>query len=128
MSTVTRINDSLLLESARYFRDLGMAGWDWSLFQPIGRGRSGGLFQVEIDKLCGSWGQLFDAVADGEFDGFLVQPVKKYLDNFLHGPGGICVCARNAELLEICCLSRPMELLKHAIALTQKDRWQGSGP
>ena len=82
-----------------------MAGWDWSLFQPIGRGRSGGLFQVDIDKLCGSWGQLFDAVADGEFDGFLVQPVKKYLDNFLHGPGGnMCLrpkCGAARDLLSI---------------------------
>jgi uncharacterized protein len=105
MSTVTCINDGLLLESARYFRDLGMAGWDWSLFQPIGRGRSGDSFQIDIDELCRSWGQLFDAVADGEFDGFPVQPVKKYLDNFLHGPGGnMCLrpkCGAARDLLSI---------------------------
>jgi uncharacterized protein len=105
MTTVTAANDNLLLEAARYFRDLGMAGWDWSLFQAIGRGRNGNQFHIDIGRLCESWDQLFDAVIAGEFDGFPVQPIKKYLDNFLHGPAGnMCLrpqCGAARDLLSI---------------------------
>ena len=105
MTTVTAANESLLLEAARYFRSLGMAGWDWSLFQPIGRGRDGTQFHIDIGQLCEAWDQLFEAVVAGEFHGFPVQPVKKYLDNFWHGPGGnMCLrpqCGAARDLLSI---------------------------
>jgi uncharacterized protein len=106
MSTITRVNDSRLLETARHFRDMGMASWNWSLFQPIGRGREQSThFEFDIDQLLSSWNELFDAVEAGEFDGFPVMPVKKYLDNFISGPGGnMCMrpqCGAARDLLSI---------------------------
>lgn len=105
MSTITSANDGRLLECARYFRDLGMAAWDWSLFQPIGRARGEQRFNIDIEKLCASWNQLFDAVVAGEFAGFPVLPVKKYLDNFFHGPGkNMCMrpqCGAARDLMSI---------------------------
>jgi uncharacterized protein len=66
-----------------------MASWDWSLFQPIGRGRSSGkVFGLDAATLVAAWDVLFDAVEAGEFDGFPILPVKKYIDNFVSGPGG----------------------------------------
>lgn len=87
MSTITSANCARLHETARYFRDLGMNTWDWSLFQPIGRARNETRFEIDIDALIASWNRLFDGVRAGEFAGFAVMPVKKYLDNFFHGPG-----------------------------------------
>jgi uncharacterized protein len=106
MSTITQVNDSLLLETARHFRDMGMASWNWSLFQPIGRGREQSThFEFDIEKLLKSWNELFDALEEGEFDGFPVMPVKKYLDNFISGPSGnMCMrpqCGAARDLLSI---------------------------
>ena len=89
MSTITAANQSQLIQIARHFRDVGMASWDWSLFQPIGRGRSSGkVFGLDAATLVAAWDVLFDAVEAGEFDGFPILPVKKYIDNFVSGPGG----------------------------------------
>lgn len=89
LSTVTRANQDELLRVARYFRDLAMPSWDWTLFQPIGRGRDeAGRFEPDLDVVVAAWCALFDAVVDGEFDGFVIQPVMKYVQNFLNGPGG----------------------------------------
>lgn len=106
MSTITTINDDKLLETARHFRDLGMASWNWSLFQPIGRGREQAThFEFNIQKLLQSWNLLFDAIEAGEFDGFRVMPIKKYLDNFISGPSGnMCMrpqCGAARDLLSI---------------------------
>ncbi len=106
MSTVTRPTQSHLLEAARHFRDLGMASWDWSLFQPIGRGRAGAVrFLLDTDLLVHSWNELFDAVEAGEFDGFPVLPVRKYLKSFISGPGtNMCMrgeCGAARDLLSI---------------------------
>jgi uncharacterized protein len=106
MTTVTRPTQSRLLEAARHFHDLGMASWDWSLFQPIGRGRSESVrFLLDTDALVASWNELFDAVEAGEFDGFPVLPVRKYLKNFISGPGGnMCMrgeCGAARDLLSI---------------------------
>ncbi|MFD9123358.1 radical SAM protein [Kitasatospora sp. NPDC059571] len=106
MSTITAVNQGRLLELARHFRDLGMASWDWSLFQPIGRGRDGqDAFALDTSVLVDSWAELFDAVETGEFDGFPVLPVKKYLDNFIAGPGGnMCMrpqCGAGRDLLSV---------------------------
>jgi uncharacterized protein len=105
MTTVTAATHDKLLAIARHFRDLGMAGWDWSLFQPIGRGREGARFTFDIDILLASWAELFDAVEAGDFQGFPIGPVKKYLDNFLMGPGGnMCMrgeCGAARDLLSI---------------------------
>ncbi|MFJ6757067.1 MULTISPECIES: radical SAM protein [unclassified Streptomyces] len=106
MSTITAVNQGRLLELARHFRDLSMASWDWSLFQPIGRGRDQqATFALDPDVLVTAWGELFDAVEGGEFDGFPVLPVKKYLDNFIAGPGGnMCMrpqCGAGRDLLSI---------------------------
>lgn len=106
MSTITATNQGRLLELARHFRDLGMTSWDWSLFQPIGRGRERQAeFALDADVLVAAWGALFEAVESGEFDGFPVLPVKKYLDNFIAGPGGnMCMrpeCGAGRDLLSI---------------------------
>jgi uncharacterized protein len=105
MSTITSANHDRLLDAARYFRDLGMSAWDWSLFQPIGRARDEVQFDIDTDKLVASYNELFDAVLAGEFRGFPVLPVKKYVDNFLHGPGrNMCMrpdCGAARDLLSI---------------------------
>jgi uncharacterized protein len=106
MSTITSANQARLLECARHFRDLGMPSWDWSLFQPIGRGRGKGQqFSLDSDVLVNAWKELFTAVETGEFDGFSVMPVRKYLDNFISGPGGnMCMrpeCGAARDLLSI---------------------------
>lgn len=106
MSTITSANEGRLLECARHFRDLGMTSWDWSLFQPIGRGRDRGTqFSLDSDVLVNSWEELFFAVEGGEFDGFAVMPIKKYLDNFIVGPASnMCMrpeCGAARDLLSI---------------------------
>lgn len=88
LSTVTTANQHRLLDVARHFRDLGMPSWDWTLFQAIGRGRQeADRFEPSPDTVVGSWSDLFDAVVDGEMDGFRVEPVLKYVRNFVSGPG-----------------------------------------
>lgn len=106
MSTITRVNESQLLELARHFRDLGMPSWDWTLFQPIGRGRDDAArFEPDGERVRRSWLQLLAAVEAGEFDGFRVQPVTKYLDNLLLGPGrNMCMrpqCGAARDLLSV---------------------------
>ncbi len=106
MSTITTANDNQLLAMARYFRDLGMASWDWSIFQPIGRGRGRQYrYQPRIKHLGPAWNELFDAVIAGEFDGFPVLPIRKYLENFMHGPANnMCLrpqCGAARDLLSI---------------------------
>lgn len=105
MSTITAANQTRLLETARHFRELGMASWDWSLFQPIGRGRSDAGFGLDTELLVEAWQELFDAVEAGEFDGFPVAPVRKYLINFVHGPGAnMCMrgeCGAARDLLSV---------------------------
>lgn len=105
MATITSANYDNLLGISRYFQSQGLRGWDWSLFQPIGRGRQQAEVCFEIDKLIDSWNELFEAVTTGEFDGFAVSPVLKYLDNFLNGPGrNMCMrkgCGAGRDLLSI---------------------------
>jgi uncharacterized protein len=105
LSTITAANDSKLLQLARHFRDLGMPSWDWSLFQPIGRGRTTSSFAFDAGRLLAAWSELFDAVVAGEFDGFAVRPVLKYLQNFVRGPGGnMCMrseCGAARDLLSV---------------------------
>lgn len=106
MSTVTRANDQRLLAIARYFRDLGMASWDWSLFQPIGRGREqAAQFEPDWAHIHAGWDELFNAIEAGEFAGFAVLPIKKYLDNLLRGPGpNMCLrgpCGAARDLLSL---------------------------
>lgn len=105
LSTITSANDSRLLETAEHFRDLDMPSWDWSLFQPIGRAREAHGIPFRIEALLESWEELFEAVVAGRFDGFAVMPVKKYLDNFLRGPGAnMCMrpeCGAARDLLSI---------------------------
>jgi uncharacterized protein len=88
LSTVTTANQSRLLEVARHFRALEMASWDWTLFQAIGRGREESeRFEPDTQTVIQSWTELFDAVLAGEFDGFPIKPVLKYVENFVSGPG-----------------------------------------
>jgi uncharacterized protein len=106
MTTITSATDEHLLTIARYFRDLGLSCWDWSLFQPIGRGRmTAQAIEFSIDAVIDSWNELFDAVIGGEFDGFPVMPVLKYVDNFLDGPGNnMCMrkeCGAGRDLLSL---------------------------
>ena len=105
MATITAANQSQLLELSRYFHACGLRGWDWSLFQPIGRGRQSADFDVDLDLLIPSWNELFDAVIAGEFDGFAVTPVLKYAQNFIQGPGhNMCMrkdCGAARDLLSI---------------------------
>jgi uncharacterized protein len=105
MATITSANHDNLLGISRYFRDCGLAGWDWTLFQPIGRGRPHYEIDFDVTRLIASWNELFDALADGEFDGFLVSPVAKYIENFINGPGrNMCMrqdCGAGRDLLSI---------------------------
>jgi len=105
MATITSANYDNLLGISRDFQSLGLRGWDWSLFQPVGRGRSHTEIYFDIEKLVGAWNELFDAVVSGEFDGFAVSPVLKYLDNFINGPGrNMCMrkeCGAGRDLLSI---------------------------
>ncbi len=105
MATITSANYDNLLGISRYFQVLGVRGWDWSLFQPIGRGRQQHEVYFEIGTLVDSWNELFEAVAGGEFDRFTVSPVLKYLDNFINGPGGnMCMrkgCGAGRDLMSI---------------------------
>jgi uncharacterized protein len=105
MATITAANQSRLLELSHYFRSCGLHGWDWSLFQPIGRGRRSEEFDVDLDLLIPSWNELFDAVVEGQFDGFTVSPVLKYAQNFLEGPGhDMCMrrdCGAARDLMSI---------------------------
>ena len=79
MSTITSTNDDQLLQIARYFRDASVGAWEWSLFQPIGRGRENAAdHEFSVDRLLDSWNQLFDAIVSGEFNGFPVMPVLHY--------------------------------------------------
>ena len=109
MATITSANHSQLLEVSRYFQACGLSGWDWSLFQPIGRGRQNKELRAEMDfdiePLIVSWNQLFDAVVNCEFDGFTVSPVLKYVENFINGPGrNMCMrkeCGAGRDLLSL---------------------------
>jgi uncharacterized protein len=105
MATITSANYDNLLETSRYFQSRGLRGWDWSLFQPVGRGRQNDDLCFEIERLVDSWNELFDAVLSGEFAGFSVSPVLKYVDNFVNGPGrNMCMrkeCGAGRDLLSI---------------------------
>jgi uncharacterized protein len=83
-----------------------MASWVLCLFKPIGRGRSiGNAFGLDPEALVAAWDALFEAVEAGEFDGFPILPVKKYIDNFVSGPGGnMCMrgeCGAGRDLASI---------------------------
>lgn len=106
MTTVTIHNAAHLLEICRYFRGLGITAWDWSLFQPIGRARGqAAMFEPDTADICASWLAVFHAVEAGEFDGFKVFPITKYIDNFFYGPGdNMCMrgqCGAARDLLSI---------------------------
>ncbi|GAA3540711.1 hypothetical protein GCM10023077_16970 [Mycolicibacterium helvum] len=106
LSTITVANQDQLTDVCRHFRDLGMASWEWSLFQPIGRGRQAAEeLAPDPAVLVAAWNELFDAVLHGEFEGFPVRPIVKYTDNFLHGPGtNMCMrpeCGAGRDLLSI---------------------------
>ncbi len=105
MTTVTSANANKLYDTAKYFQALGMPSWDWSLFQPIGRARHAVGLEPQADAILHSWRAIFQAVEHGDFDGFPVKPVTKYLDNFLHGSGAnMCMrdeCGAARDLLSI---------------------------
>jgi uncharacterized protein len=106
LTTVTAHNQDRLLDIARHFRDCGASGWGWTLFQAAGLGRDGaGRFEPSYDRLTAAWDTLFDAVEAGEFDGFEVGPVVRYLENLVCGPGSnMCMrkgCGAARELLSV---------------------------
>jgi uncharacterized protein len=106
LTTVTAHNQDRLLEIARHFRDCGAAGWGWTLFQAAGLGREGaGRFAVSYDRLIAAWNALLEAVEAGEFDGFEVGPVVRYVENLVCGPGtNMCMrkgCGAARELLSV---------------------------
>ncbi len=106
LTTITAQNQDYLLNIARHFRDCGAAGWGWTLFQAAGLGRDGaGRFAVSYDRLIAAWNALFDAVEAGEFDGFEVGPVVRYVENLVCGPGtNMCMrkgCGAARELLSV---------------------------
>lgn len=106
LTTVTSATEGKLYPIAKHFRDLNMPAWDWSLFQPIGLGREGAKqYAYSVDRVIASWNELFDGVLRGEFDGFQIGPVTKYLSNFITGPGPqMCLregCGAARELLSV---------------------------
>jgi len=105
MATITRVNAHRLLDVARHIRSLDFTGFDWSLFQPIGRARHRPEFGIDTAVLAASWKGLFEAVLSGEFDGFTVQPVKKYIDQFFFGAtANMCLrpkCGAGRDLMSL---------------------------
>ncbi|WP_340202419.1 radical SAM/SPASM domain-containing protein [Ascidiimonas sp. W6] len=105
MSTITSANHTNLPEVAHYIMGLGFSGWDWTLFQAIGRGRNQTVFDYDIDLLLKSWDALFDEVLSGVFDSFPIEPILKYLRNFLDGPVyNMCMrskCGAGRDLLSV---------------------------
>jgi uncharacterized protein len=106
LTVVTSLNEGQLLPIARHFRDCGMTGWGWTLFQAIGRARSEtGCYQFSVERVIESWNELLEAVESGEFDGFDVRPVSGYLENLVAGPGpNMCMrkhCGAARDLLSI---------------------------
>ncbi len=106
MSTITAVNQHRLLEVVEHVRDLGFSLWDWSLFQPVGRGSDlPGQHDLDVEAVLASWSRLFDAVIGGRFDGFEIAPVLKYAKNFVFGPGdNMCMraeCGAGRDLLSI---------------------------
>ncbi|MFN9622035.1 MAG: radical SAM protein [Cyanobacteriota bacterium] len=105
LSTITASNQSHLLEIACHMQSLGFAGWDWTLFQPIGRGRQETHFEYDVDALIHAWDELFDAILQGQFIGFAVEPILKYLNNFIDGPvANMCMrsqCGASRDLLSV---------------------------
>jgi uncharacterized protein len=84
LTTITRTNAALLLETARYVRDLGVRGWDTTLFEAHGRAEGAAAqFAPSTDIVIQSYFKLFDAVEAGEFDQMTVFPVLHYLRNVL---------------------------------------------
>jgi uncharacterized protein len=106
-ATITSANHDDLLGVSRYFHGHGLSGWDWTLFQPIGRARDGAAMDFDVGCLIASWNELFDAVVDGEFDGFAIRPILKYVDNLLLGPGqNMCMrkdCGAARDLMSVSC-------------------------
>jgi uncharacterized protein len=105
LSTITSVNQQYLLEIAMDTQELGFSGWDWTLFQAIGRGRSFTEFDIDIDTLIQAWDRLFDEVLKGRFMGFSIKPILKYVDNFLDGPtSNMCMrskCGAGRDLLSV---------------------------
>jgi uncharacterized protein len=106
LTTVTSANQDHLLAIARHFRDCGAAGWGWTLFQAAGLGREqAGRFAISYERLIAAWDELFAAVEAGEFQGFEVGPVVRYLENLVCGPGSnMCMrqgCGAARELLSV---------------------------
>jgi uncharacterized protein len=84
LTTVTRTNARRLLETAKYFRDMGVKGWETTLFQPLGRATDASAqFTPPTDAIIRSYLALFDAVEAGEFDEMAVMPVLRYVRNVL---------------------------------------------
>jgi len=105
LSTITSATQDHLLEIAAHTQELGFSGWDWTLFQAIGRGRNSTEFDIRIDALIDAWDQLFDAILAGKFTGFAINPVLKYVSNFLEGPrDNMCMrskCGAGRDLLSV---------------------------
>jgi uncharacterized protein len=84
LSVITKHNQDHLLEIARHFKSVGVPGWDWTLFQPIGMGRQHAeQFGCSDERVIQGWNDLFGAVERGEFDGFRVGPILDYLEGFV---------------------------------------------
>lgn len=105
LSTITSANQEFLPEIASHVQELGFAGWGWTIFQPIGRGRNISDFDINTDFLIHAWDRLFDQVIEGNFRGFAINPILKYLNNFLNGPGdNMCMrskCGAGRDLLSV---------------------------
>lgn len=107
ISTITSANVGHLVEVAHYVKSLRIRAWDWTLFQPSGRGTMGSssAFAFDLGTLLEGWKSLYESALDGQFDGFAVRPVLKYLYNFLYGAGGyMCLrpkCGAGRELASI---------------------------
>lgn len=94
MSTITSANVDRLVEVVCFFRDNRFTYWDWSLFQPTGRGRDNREIDFAIATLTHSWSELFNHVLEGTFDGFEIKPVKSYIENFFFGSQSNNMCMR----------------------------------
>lgn len=84
LTTVTSINDNLLVEVAEYVQKLGVSCWDCTLFQSEGRGKnSKNHLTPSTQNIISSYFSLMDSIEEGKFQSLEIRPILHYLRNVL---------------------------------------------
>lgn len=83
VTTPTTISAEHFLNIARHFRDMGFRGWRTTNFLAVGRVQDDWSLETDESTYVNSVLGLIDAIEDGEFDGFYIDPVISFLTNLL---------------------------------------------